>query len=84
MRGDDCSAGGGGRPRWRISIAALRAAGLMGAVSAPDVGGLGLGFRGAAAIVRRVAEALTGELGRFTVASVSVGPLPWPEPVELI
>ena len=38
------------------SIAALRAAGLMGAVSAPDVGGLGLGFRGAAAIVRRVAE----------------------------
>src|SRR5437667_7328378 len=38
------------------SISALRAAGLMGAVSAPDVGGLGLGFRGAATIVRRIAE----------------------------
>ena len=35
---------------------ALSAAGLMGAVSAPDVGGLGLGFRGAAAIVGRVAQ----------------------------
>ena len=38
------------------SMAALRAAGLMGAVSAPEVGGLGLGFRGAATIVRRIAE----------------------------
>ena len=28
----------------------------MGAVSAPEVGGLGLGFRGAAAIVGRLAE----------------------------
>ena len=35
---------------------ALRAAGLMGAVSAPEVGGLGLGFRGAAAIVERLAQ----------------------------
>ena len=35
---------------------ALSAAGLMGAVSAPDVGGLGLGFRGAAAIVGRLAQ----------------------------
>ena len=35
---------------------ALSAAGLMGAVSAPEVGGLGLGFRGAAAIVGRLAQ----------------------------
>jgi alkylation response protein AidB-like acyl-CoA dehydrogenase len=38
------------------SIAALKASGLMGALSAPEIGGLGLGFRGAAAIVQRVAE----------------------------
>ena len=38
------------------SIAALRLAGLMGAVSAPEAGGLGLGFGGAATIVRRIAE----------------------------
>lgn len=38
------------------SIAALKAAGLLGALSAPAVGGAGLGLRGAAAIVRRVAE----------------------------
>src|SRR5215210_7920636 len=37
-------------------LSALSAAGLMGAVSAPDVGGLGLGFRGAAAIVERLAQ----------------------------
>src|SRR5204863_3227988 len=37
-------------------VSALVAAGLMGAVSAPDVGGLGLGFRGAAAIVGRLAR----------------------------
>lgn len=37
-------------------IKALSAAGLMGAVSAPDVGGLGLGFRGAATIVGRLAQ----------------------------
>ena len=37
-------------------LKALSAAGLMGAVSAPDVGGLGLGFRGAAAIVGRLAQ----------------------------
>jgi alkylation response protein AidB-like acyl-CoA dehydrogenase len=37
-------------------LKALSAAGLMGAVSAPDVGGLGLGFRGAAAIVSRIAQ----------------------------
>jgi alkylation response protein AidB-like acyl-CoA dehydrogenase len=37
-------------------LKALSAAGLMGAVSAPEVGGLGLGFRGAAAIVGRLAQ----------------------------
>jgi alkylation response protein AidB-like acyl-CoA dehydrogenase len=34
----------------------LAASGLMGAVSAPEVGGLGLGFKGAAAIVGRIAQ----------------------------
>ena len=38
------------------SLNALCAAGLMGAVSAPEVGGLGLGFRGAAEIVGRLAR----------------------------
>ena len=38
------------------SIAALRAAGLLGAVSAVEMGGLALGPRGAAAIIRRVAQ----------------------------
>jgi len=38
------------------SVAALGAAGLMGAVSTPEVGGLGLGFRGAAKIVERLAQ----------------------------
>lgn len=38
------------------SIAALKTAGLLGAVSAKEVGGLGLGTRGAAEIVRRVAQ----------------------------
>ena len=37
-------------------LESLAAAGLLGAVSAPDVGGLGLGFRGAAAIVGRLAQ----------------------------
>lgn len=37
-------------------LKALSAAGLMGAVSATDVGGLGLGFRGAAGIVGRLAQ----------------------------
>jgi len=37
-------------------LKALSSAGLMGAVSAPEVGGLGLGFRGAAAIVGRLAQ----------------------------
>ena len=37
-------------------VQALSAAGLMGAVSSPEVGGLGLGFRGAAAIVGRLAQ----------------------------
>jgi alkylation response protein AidB-like acyl-CoA dehydrogenase len=37
-------------------VKALAEAGLMGAVSAPDVGGLGLGFRGAATIVGRLAQ----------------------------
>jgi alkylation response protein AidB-like acyl-CoA dehydrogenase len=35
---------------------ALAESGLMGAVSAPEVGGLGLGFTGAAAIVGRIAQ----------------------------
>ena len=38
------------------SIAALKEAGLLGAVSAPEIGGLGLGHRGAAMIVERVAR----------------------------
>jgi alkylation response protein AidB-like acyl-CoA dehydrogenase len=38
------------------SIAALRSAGLMGAVSGVGVGGKALGTRGAATIVRRVAQ----------------------------
>ncbi|HEY7187408.1 MAG TPA: acyl-CoA dehydrogenase family protein [Vicinamibacterales bacterium] len=37
-------------------VKALGEAGLLGAVSAPDVGGLGLGVRGAAAIVERLAQ----------------------------
>ena len=37
-------------------VKALGEAGLLGAVSAPEVGGLGLGFRGAAAIVSRLAQ----------------------------
>lgn len=38
------------------SVAALADAGLLGAISSPDVGGLGLGLRGAARIVERVAR----------------------------
>ena len=38
------------------SISALSAAGLLGAFSSPEAGGLGLGLAGAARIVRRVAE----------------------------
>jgi alkylation response protein AidB-like acyl-CoA dehydrogenase len=38
------------------SIEALRASGLMGALSATESGGLGLGLVGAARVVRRVAE----------------------------
>ncbi len=38
------------------SIAALKNAGLMGAMSACEVGGLGLGLRGTAGIIRRVAR----------------------------
>src|SRR5205823_9786416 len=37
-------------------LKALAAAGLMGAVSAPDVGGLGLGVKGASAIIGRIAQ----------------------------
>src|SRR5712691_3881552 len=37
-------------------LKALAASGLMGAVSAPEVGGLGLGFKGASAIVGRIAQ----------------------------
>jgi alkylation response protein AidB-like acyl-CoA dehydrogenase len=38
------------------SLKSLAQAGLLGAVSAPEVGGLNLGFRGAAAIVGRLAQ----------------------------
>ena len=38
------------------SLEALKSAGLMGAVSAPSVGGLNLGLRGAAEIIRRIAR----------------------------
>jgi alkylation response protein AidB-like acyl-CoA dehydrogenase len=38
------------------SIEALKSAGLLGAVSPVESGGLGLGLAGAARIVRRVAE----------------------------
>jgi alkylation response protein AidB-like acyl-CoA dehydrogenase len=38
------------------SIGALKSAGFLGALSSPDVGGLGLGIQGATAVVRRVAE----------------------------
>ena len=38
------------------SIAALQSAGLLGALSSKESGGLGLGLNGAARIVRRVAE----------------------------
>lgn len=38
------------------SVSALKEAGLLGAVSAPEVGGLGLGHRGAATIVERIAR----------------------------
>lgn len=38
------------------SIDALKGARLLGAMSAPEVGGLGLGLRGAAKIIERVAE----------------------------
>ena len=40
----------------QASIAALKQAGLLGAVSAKEVGGLALGPRGAAEIIRRVAQ----------------------------
>jgi alkylation response protein AidB-like acyl-CoA dehydrogenase len=38
------------------SLNALAGAGLLGAVSSPEVGGLGLGFRGASNIVTRLAQ----------------------------
>src|SRR4051812_47006770 len=38
------------------SIAALRSAGLLGALSSKESGGLGLGLSGAARVVQRVAE----------------------------
>jgi alkylation response protein AidB-like acyl-CoA dehydrogenase len=37
-------------------LKALAVSGLMGAVSAPEVGGLGLGFKGASTIVGRIAQ----------------------------
>ncbi|MCC6535919.1 MAG: acyl-CoA dehydrogenase [Bryobacterales bacterium] len=40
----------------QASVDALAAAGLLGALSAPAAGGLGLGLAGAARVVRRVAE----------------------------
>ena len=45
-----------GRVPSPTGVNALAAAGLLGAVSAPEVGGLGLGFRGAATIVGRLAQ----------------------------
>ena len=38
------------------AVQALKTSGFLGAISSPDVGGLGLGLRGCAAIVSRVAE----------------------------
>src|SRR4029434_4593832 len=38
------------------SLAALRSAGLLGALSSKESGGLGLGLNGTAQVVRRVAE----------------------------
>lgn len=38
------------------SVEALRAAGLLGVMSSEDVGGLGLGLKGAARVIGRVAE----------------------------
>jgi alkylation response protein AidB-like acyl-CoA dehydrogenase len=38
------------------SVAALRTAGLLGAMSAAEVGGLALGHRGAATIIRRISQ----------------------------
>jgi len=38
------------------AIESLKVGGFLGAMNSPDVGGLGLGLRGATAIVRRVAE----------------------------
>jgi len=38
------------------AVTALAQAGLLGAVSAQEVGGLGLGFRGASEVVRRVSQ----------------------------
>ena len=40
----------------RQAIEALKTAGFLGALSSPEVGGFGLGLRGAVAIVGRVAE----------------------------
>lgn len=55
------------------SIEALKGASLMGAISAPEVGGLGLGPRGAAEIVRRVAQETADRprLSRFNCTPIS-------------
>jgi len=45
-----------GRAFPRRSLEALKKAGMMGALSAVEAGGLGLGFCAAAAIIRRVAQ----------------------------
>ncbi len=45
-----------GRAFPRRSLEALKKAGMMGAISAVEAGGLGLGFSAAAAIIRRVAQ----------------------------
>jgi alkylation response protein AidB-like acyl-CoA dehydrogenase len=45
-----------GRAFPRRSLEALKKAGMMGAISAIEAGGLGLGFSAAAAIIRRVAQ----------------------------
>ncbi|MGM3932465.1 acyl-CoA dehydrogenase family protein, partial [Salmonella sp. NW378] len=38
------------------AIEALKTRGFLGAMSSPEIGGMGLGLRGAATIVRLVAE----------------------------
>ena len=66
------------------SVAALRDAGLLGAMSAPEVGGLGLGPRGAATIVERVARdcGSTAMVACMHFSGVAVLEALAPEPVR--